>query len=274
MTRTSFIHPSAIIEPGASIGPGCHIGPYCSVGKNVVLGTGVELLSHVVVTGFTSIGDKTTCYPFSSIGHIPQDLKYKGEDSKLEIGTHNIIREHVTIQPGTHDGGMITTIGHHNLFMASSHVAHDCHVGSHIVMANNATLAGHVIIQDRVIIGGLSAVRQFVRIGENAMISGMTGIINDVIPFGLVFGNRGVLEGLNIVGMKRRQLSREKIIEMNDLYKKIFHTEGTIEEKVEKLLQKNHSSTALLILNFLRGKAPHGYCLPKRNSALVFEEEF
>lgn len=261
----SFIHHTAIIEEGATIEKGCKIGPYCIIGKNVLLKENVELISHVTISGYTTMGSSTVCYPFSSIGHIPQDLKYQGEESRLEIGSHNIIREHVTIQPGTQKGGMLTKVGNNNLFMVSSHIAHDCIVGDFVVMANNATLAGHVIVEDRVIIGGLSAVRQFVRLGENAMIEGMTGVANDVIPFGLVYGTRASLRGLNVVGMKRRRLPREEIQEIKEIYDFLFKTEGLIEEKINVLEKKSFSSEgAEKIISFLHKKSSPGYCLPEK----------
>ena len=182
------IHPSAIIDPAATIGESVHVGPFCVIGPDVSLGEGVKLHSHVVVEGRTHIGKGGEIFPFASIGHAPQDLKYKGEPSRLEIGDNCRIREHVTMNPGTEGGGMLTKVGDNCLFMASSHVAHDCKVGNNVIMANNATLAGHVEVGDFAIIGGLAAVQQFVRIGPHAMIGGMSGIVNDVIPYGMVAG--------------------------------------------------------------------------------------
>lgn len=228
----SQIHPTAIIEDGAQIGSGVAIGPYSSIGSNVTLGDGVVLHSHVVVAGRTSVGSNTQIYPFASIGHNPQDLKYDGEPSALEIGADNVIREHVTMNPGTQGGGMLTKIGEGCLFMIGAHVAHDCRIGDHVILVNNATLGGHVEIGEWAIIGGLSAVHQFVRIGRHAMVGGMSGVENDVIPYGSVFGNRAHLSGLNLVGLKRRGFSRDDIHDLRRAYRLIFAPEGTLQERL------------------------------------------
>ena len=182
------IHPTAIVEEGAKLGTGVRIGPYCTIGPDVELGEGVALVSHVVLAGRTRIGPNTRIYPFASIGHPPQDLKYKGEASSLEIGSNNIIREYVTMSPGTEGGGMVTRVANNCLFMVGAHVAHDCQIGHHVIMANNATLAGHVDVGDYAILGGLAAVHQFVRIGRHAMIGGMSGVEHDIIPVRLRHG--------------------------------------------------------------------------------------
>ena len=192
------IHPTAIVEKGAELADGVAVGPYCVIGPHVALAEGVKLQSHVVVSGITSIGPNTHVYPFASIGTQPQDLKYKGEPSKLVIGANNIVREHVTMNPGTEGGGMLTEVGNNCLFMMSSHVAHDCHIANHVIMANHATLGGHVSIGEWAILGGLSAVHQFVRIGQHAMVGGMSGVEQDVIPYGSVMGNRARLAGLDV----------------------------------------------------------------------------
>jgi UDP-N-acetylglucosamine acyltransferase len=225
------IHPTAIVENGAHIGVEVRIGPYCTVGAEVKLGDGVELISHVAVAGNTRIGPGTRIWPFASIGHRPQDLKYAGEISYLEIGANNMIREHVTMSPGTAGGGLTTRVGDGGLFMVGVHVAHDCRIGSHVVMANNATLAGHVEIGDHAILGGLSAVHQFVRIGRHAMVGGMSGVEKDVIPFGSVLGNRAELAGLNIVGLRRRGFDRESIHALREAYQAIFHGAGSLAER-------------------------------------------
>lgn len=178
------IHPTAIIAKTAKLAKDVNVGPYCVIDGEVEIGEGTELKSHVAVSGRTKIGKHNTIFPFASLGHAPQDLKYKGEKSELVIGDHNTIREHVTMNPGTEGGGMLTKVGSHNLFMMSAHVAHDCMVGDHVILANNATLGGHVQVGDYAIIGGLSAVHQFVRIGMGAIIGGMSGVEHDVIPFG------------------------------------------------------------------------------------------
>ncbi|MAF47958.1 MAG: acyl-ACP--UDP-N-acetylglucosamine O-acyltransferase [Rhodospirillales bacterium] len=228
----SNIHPTAIIDGSAQLGEDVSIGPYCTVGSEVSLGDGVVLHSHVVVAGRTRIGSGTQIYPFASIGHCPQDLKYQGEPSSLEIGRDNVIREHVTMNPGTEGGGMLTKVGDGCLFMIGAHIAHDCQIGNHTIFVNNATLGGHVEIGDWAIIGGLSAVHQFVRIGRHAMVGGMSGVENDVIPYGSVFGNRAHLSGLNLVGLKRREFSRDNIHDLRRAYRLIFAQEGTLAERL------------------------------------------
>ena len=216
------IHATAVIEDGAILADDVRIGAYCCVGADVELGAGVELKSHVVIAGRTRIGAGTRIFPFASIGHEPQDLKYKGEPSALEIGSGTTIREHVTINPGTEGGGMITRVGNRCLLMMGAHVAHDCLVGDGVIMANNATLGGHVVVGEQAILGGLSAVRQFVRIGAHAMVGGMSGVEQDVIPFGTVYGERASLRGLNIVGMKRRGFDRNQIHGLRRAYTQLF----------------------------------------------------
>ena len=227
------IHPTAIVERGARLADSVSIGPFCHVGAKVDLGEGVELLSHVVVAGHTTIGDGTRIFPFASIGHQPQDLKYKGEPSRLVIGRNNIIREQVTMNPGTEGGGMMTRVGDGCLFMVGVHVAHDCIIGDHVIMANNATLAGHVVVGDYAVFGGLSAAHQFVRVGQHAMIGGVTGVERDVIPYGAVAGNPAELSGLNLVGLKRRGFDREAIHNLRAAYRMIFSNEGTLRERVD-----------------------------------------
>ncbi|MCK4938928.1 MAG: acyl-ACP--UDP-N-acetylglucosamine O-acyltransferase, partial [Rhodospirillaceae bacterium] len=205
------IHPTAIVEDGAKIGDEVEIGPYSVIGPNVTIESGVKIFSHVVVGGVTSIGSGTRIFPFASIGSEPQDLKYGGEVSRLEIGSNNTIREHVTMNPGTEGGGLLTKVGDNCLFMVGAHVAHDCQIGNNVILVNNATLAGHVEVGEFAIIGGLSAVHQFARIGKHAMLGGMSGAESDVIPYGMVIGNRGGLSGLNLVGIKRRGFDRETI---------------------------------------------------------------
>ena len=217
------IHPTAVIEDGAKIGLDVKIGPFCVIGAQVTLDDGVELVSHVAVAGNTTIGAGTRIWPFASIGHQPQDLKFTGEESYLEIGTGNMIREHVTMNPGTAGGGLYTRVGNNGLFMMGSHVGHDCQLGDNVIMANNATLAGHVELGDFAFMGGLSAVHQFVRIGPHAMVGGMSGVEKDVIPFGSVIGNRADLGGLNIIGLRRRGFDRAAIHGLRDAYRAIFY---------------------------------------------------
>ncbi|MBM3572055.1 MAG: acyl-ACP--UDP-N-acetylglucosamine O-acyltransferase [Alphaproteobacteria bacterium] len=260
-------HSSSIVEPGAKIGAGVRIGPFCVIGGEVELGDGVELMSHVVVAGRTRVGANTRIFPFASIGHPPQDLKYKGEPSQLIIGSNCTIREHVTMNPGTEGGGMETKVGDHCLFMVNAHVAHDCQVGNHVIMANNATLAGHVAVEDYVIIGGLSAVHQFVRIGRHAMIGGMSGVENDVIPYGLVIGERARLSGLNIVGLRRRGFAREIIHDLRNAYRLLFAQEGTMSERLGDVAELFKSNEPVMqIVEFIGSDSSRSICQPKGGS--------
>ncbi|MEO1190150.1 MAG: acyl-ACP--UDP-N-acetylglucosamine O-acyltransferase [Pseudomonadota bacterium] len=266
----SSIHPSAVIEPGAQIGEGCSIGAFCLVGSNAVLGEGVVLHSHVVVTGRTTLGAGCQVFPFASLGHAPQDLKYKGEASALEIGPKCVIREQVTMNPGTEGGGMLTKVGAGCLLMVGAHVAHDCILGDGVILANNATLAGHVQIGDRAILGGLSAVQQFCRVGRNAMIGGMAGIRQDVVPFALVSGRPGVLTGLNMVGLRRAASQREEIESLRAVFTKVFDSKaGTIAERVAAL-DEPAADQALVqaFLAFVKGKSAHGFMHPSGTDAL------
>ncbi len=253
-----------------NIGKNVSIGAYCHISGNVELGDNTKLESHVVITGRTKIGSNNHIFPFASIGFSPQDLKYKGEPSGLLIGNNNVIREYVTINPGTEGGGMITKIGNNCLFMVSTHVAHDCQVGNHVVMANNATLAGHVTVEDHVIIGGLSAVHQFVRIGTHSIIGGMSGIENDVIPYASVVGERAYLAGLNLVGLKRCGASRETIHALRNAYREIFSNEkGTLAERTEKVANDYESESAVQeIIAFIRKETSRALCLPKDASSV------
>ena len=217
-----MIHNSSVIDKKAKIGKNVKIGPFCYVGANVQISDEVELISNVHIEGNTKIGKGTKIFPFACIGTQPQDLKYKGENTSLEIGEKNNIREYVTINPGTEGEGGKTKIGNNCLFMISSHIAHDCRVGNDVVIANNVPLGGHVTIEDSVVIGGNSAVQQFTRIGRLAMIGGMTGVLKDVIPFGLSFGNRNYLRGVNLIGLKRKKYENKKIMELDAAFKKIF----------------------------------------------------
>ena len=229
-----MIHNSSKVDTKAKIGKNIKIGPFCFVGPRVQLGDDVELISNVHIEGNTKIEKGTKIYPFASIGTTPQDLKYKGEANSLEVGENNIIREYVTINPGTEGGGNKTIVGNNCLFMISSHIAHDCKIGNNVVIANNVPLGGHVTIEDSVVIGGNSAVQQFTRIGRLAMIGGMTGVLNDVIPFGLSFGNRNYLKGINLVGLRRKKYENKKIIELDQAYKKIFSSTN-LHENLSKI---------------------------------------
>ena len=229
-----MIHKTAIVDQKAEVSKSANIGPYSVIGPNVQLDDYVEIQSHVNISGNTKIGAETKIFPFASIGTQPQDLKYKGEKNALIIGKKNIIREYVTINPGTEGGGGLTIIGDNCLFMISSHVAHDCKIGNNVVVANNVPLGGHVLIEDSVIIGGNSAVQQFTRIGRLAMVGGMTGVLKDVIPFGLSFGNRNYLKGLNLIGLKRKKYENKTIMELQEAYKKIFSSKN-LHENLNKI---------------------------------------
>jgi UDP-N-acetylglucosamine acyltransferase len=223
-----MIHSTAIIDPKAKIGNNVKIGPFSIVGPNVEIGDNTIIQSHVSILAKTIIGKGNKIYPFVSINE-PQDLKYKGESTELIIGDNNKIREYVTINPGTDGGGGKTVIGNNCLFMVSSHIAHDCKLGNNIIVANNVAIAGHAIIDDNVVIGGNSAVQQFVRIGKMAMIGGMTGVLHDVIPYGLSMGNRNSLQGLNLIGLRRAKFDNKDILTLSDAYKQIFATKNLTE---------------------------------------------
>ena len=217
-----MIHKSSVIHSGASIGKNVKVGPFCYIGPNVVLDENVELISNVHIEGDTKIGKETKVFPFASIGTQPQDLKYNNEKNSVSIGEGNLIREYVTINPGTSGGGSKTVIGNNCLFMISSHIAHDCKIGNNVIIANNVPLGGHGTIEDSGVIGGNSAVQQFTRIGRLAMIGGMTGVLKDVIPFGLSIGNRNYLQGLNLIGLRRKKYENQKIMGLDKAYKEIF----------------------------------------------------
>ena len=229
-----MINKTAIVDKNAQIHPSVKIGPYSVTGPNVEIGEDVIIHSHVNISGNTKIGKKNIIYPFASIGNDPQDLKYNGEKTLLEIGDNNKFREYVTVNPGTVGGGGITKIGNNCLFMISSHIAHDCNVGDHVIIANNVPLGGHVTIEDNVVIGGNSAVQQFTRIGKMAMIGGMTGVLHDVIPYGLSIGNRNSLQGLNLIGLRRAKFENKDILGLSEAYKQIFATKN-INENISKL---------------------------------------
>jgi|TARA_B100001105_G_C22338956_1_gene420349 UDP-N-acetylglucosamine acyltransferase len=229
-----MIHNTAIVDSKAKVASSVDIGPYTIIGPNVEIGEDVIIYPHVNISGNTKIGKGNKIYPFASIGNDPQDLKYNGEETKLIIGDNNKIREYVTINPGTEGGGGLTRIGNNCLFMISSHVAHDCYIGNNVIIANNVPLGGHVTIENNVVIGGNSAVQQFTRIGEMAMIGGMTGVLHDVIPYGLSTGNRNILQGLNLIGLRRAKFDNKDILGLNEAYKEIFATKN-LTENISKL---------------------------------------
>ena len=250
---TNFIHPTAIVMDGAVLGEGNYIGPLCVINESVKLGNNNTLKSHVVLDGNSHIGDGNQFFPFASIGGAPQDKKYQGEESKLIIGNNNIFREYTTANPGTETGGMITKIGNNCLFMVSSHIAHDCYVGNDVILANAVALAGHVHVGDFAIIGGLSAVLQRTRIGSHAMIGGMSGVAEDVIPYGVVMGERANLAGLNVVGLKRRKFSKESIHDIRRAYEMIFiEDNATFSERLRMAKETfSDSEEVMLMLEFL-----------------------
>lgn len=258
------IHPSAVISPNASLGAEVKVGPFCVVGPDVVLGDGCELLSHVVIEGRTSIGAGTRIFPFASIGHEPQDLKFKGENNALRIGERCVIREHVTMNPGTEGGGGLTSVGDACVFLAGSHVAHDCHVGDHVIFSNNVMLAGHCRVEDFVIIGGGAGIHQHVRIGAHAFVGGLSGVENDVIPYGMALGNRAHLAGLNIVGLKRRGFDREAIHDVRRAYRLLFANEGTLQERLEDV-EASYGQQPLIaeMVAFIRAGGERSLCTPR-----------
>ncbi|MGZ9097776.1 MAG: acyl-ACP--UDP-N-acetylglucosamine O-acyltransferase [Micavibrio sp.] len=262
------IHPTAIIHPNAKIGADVQVGPYSVVGEHVTLGDNVVLHSHVVVEGRTTIGSGTKIFPFASIGHAPQDLKFHGEESRLIIGKNNTIREHVTMNPGTESGGMETRIGDNGLFMMACHIAHDCMIGNNVIMANNATLGGHVTVGDFAFIGGLAAVHQFIRIGPHAVIGGMSGVENDVIPFGRVKGERAFLAGLNLIGLERRGFTKDDIRVLQKAYNQLFADDGTLEQRLEQV-EKDYADQPQImeLIKFAREKTRFPLCQPSRKAA-------
>ena len=252
--ESSKIHPSSAIDEGARIGKNCSIGPFCSISSEVQLEDGVKLLGHVSIAGNTTIGSSTKIWPFASIGHQPQDLKFMGEFSELIIGKDNKIRESVSINPGTSGGGGITQIGNNCLFMLGSHIGHDCRLGNKIILANNAALAGHVTLGDGVHVGGLSGVHQFVRIGEGAFIGALSMVTKDVIPFGMVYGERAKLMGLNLVGLRRIGVQKELIKDLKDVYSNLFSDEGTFQSRLDVIDTKGNPLVEKL-MSFLNGES-------------------
>ncbi|MGL5115558.1 MAG: acyl-ACP--UDP-N-acetylglucosamine O-acyltransferase [Beijerinckiaceae bacterium] len=262
----NVIHPMSAVDPAATLGGGVEIGPFCTVGPHVTLGDGVKLISHVALAGHTSIGARTRVFPFASLGHEPQDLKFKGEASTLIIGADCTIREGVTMNPGTEGGTMTTVIGDRCVFLANSHVAHDCKLGKGVIFSNNVMLAGHCTVGDYVIMGGASAVHQFVRIGDHAFVGAMSGISNDLIPFGMAVSHEreAHLSGLNIIGLKRRGFTREQIHELRRAYRLLFADEGTLKERVEDVATEFDSHPLIHeILDFIRNGGERSVLTPK-----------
>jgi len=259
-----MIHSKAIVEPGAKISNGVSIGPFCYIGSEVKIDKDCKIHSNVVINGDVKIGEETEIFPFSSIGSIPQDLKYKGEKTNIIIGKKCKIREYVTINTGTSGGGGITKIGDNCLLMVGTHIAHDCLIGNNVIFANHSTLAGHVTINDYVVVGALSAIHQFTRIGEGAMIGGMSGVTADVIPFGTVVGNRAKLSGLNIIGLKRSNYEKVEISELRKVYNYIFlEKKMTFKSRLEEMIIKKHNyPTIKKLIKFLSQESDRSFCLP------------
>ena len=257
-----MIHKTAIIDTKAKISSNVKIGAYSIIGPNVEIEENTEIQSHVSIIGITKIGKNNNIYPFSSIGNDPQDLKFAGEETKLEIGNNNKIREYVTINPGTKGGGGLTKIGNNCLFMVSAHIAHDCKVGNNVILANNVPLGGHAEIEDNVIIGGNSAVQQFTRVGRSAMIGGMCGVVRDIIPYGIAHGNRSVLQGLNLIGLRRKNIPNKEIMTLSNAYKEIFKNEN-LTDNLNNLNQDFKKSDLVLeVVNFLEKDKKRPICTP------------
>jgi len=258
-----MIQQSSVIDPKAKISKSVKIGPFCYIGSQVELEENVELISNVHLEGKTKIGKGTKIFPFASIGTQPQDLKYNNEKNSTTIGEDNIIREYVTINPGTEGGGLQTIIGNNCLLMISSHIAHDCKIGNNVIIANNVPLGGHVTIEDSVVIGGNSAVQQYTRIGRLAMIGGMTGVLKDVIPFGLSIGNRNFLQGLNLIGLRRKKYENKKIIGLDKAYKEIFSSKN-LHENLSKI-NGEHKDNELVneVIAFIEKDKKRPICSPQ-----------
>lgn len=258
------IHPTAIVDSKAELGVDVRIGPYCVVGADAKIGDKATLYSHVVVAGRTTIGARNEIYPFASIGQPPQDLKYRGEPSTLEIGSDNLIREYVTMNTGTEGGGMVTRVGSNCAFLAGAHVGHDCQVGDNVILSNATLLAGHCRVGDFVIFGGGSAAHQFVRVGKHAFIGGASAVESDVIPFGLAVGNRASLMGLNLIGLKRRGFTREQISSMREAYSQIFAQEGALRDRAAAVGERFAESAEVMeMVNFILAGADRPLCLPR-----------
>lgn len=259
----ALIDPTARVEAGAIVGENVSIGPYCIVGANVSLGDDCRLLAHVSISGHTTIGDRTVIYPFASLGAPPQSVKYKGGPTRLVVGSDCDVREGVTMSTGTEDGGGLTSVGDRCFCMAGSHIGHDCHVGDDVTFANNAVLGGHVSIGDRAFLGGQAAVHQFVRVGEGAMIAGVTGVARDVIPFGFAFGHRAELVGLNMVGLKRRGLGRAELHRLRACFRALFMGDGTFRERLDAAAAEHGSDPfAGKIIKFLRQGGARSIMMP------------
>ncbi|MEO5613494.1 MAG: acyl-ACP--UDP-N-acetylglucosamine O-acyltransferase [Cypionkella sp.] len=260
---TALVHPSAFVEEGATIGPDCFIGPFALIGAEVTLAKGVTVKSHAVVTGWTEIGEDTTIFPFACVGEVPQDLKFNGERTRLIVGARCKIREGATLNTGTTGGGGITRIGDDCLLMTGSHIGHDAQLGNRIVLANQVAIAGHCHIGDDVIIGGLSGIHQWVRIGRGAIIGAVTMVTNDVLPYGLVQGPRGVLDGLNLVGLKRRGVERSDISAMRAAYQALAQGEGSFLDRARRLAEDTDSDYVREMTDFILSATDRSFLTPK-----------
>jgi UDP-N-acetylglucosamine acyltransferase len=260
---TARVHALAIIEPGAVIGEGSEIGPFSLIGPEVTLGARVVVKSHAVVTGWTSIGDESVIFPFATVGEVPQDLKFKGEHTRLVIGKHCRIREGATLNTGTEGGGGVTQVGDDCLIMTGAHVGHDSQIGDRVILVNNVAIAGHCVLGDDVIVGGLSGVHQWVRIGQGAIIGAVTMVTNDVIPYGLVQGPRGELDGLNLVGLKRRGVDRAGITALRAAYQTLAQEEGSFLDRARKLAEESDSPLVREIADFILSKSDRSFLTPK-----------
>ena len=260
---TAQVHPSAVVEDGAVIGPGCVIGPFAVIGPEVTLGAGVVVKSHAVVTGWTDIGSETVVFPFAVVGEVPQDLKYRGERTRAVVGARCRIREGATINTGTEGGGGITRVGDDCLLMTGAHVGHDATVGNRVILANQAAIAGHCVLGDDVIVGGLSGVHQWVRVGRGAIIGAVTMVANDVIPFGLVQAPRGELDGLNLVGLKRRGVERAEITALRAAYQMLAQGEGTFQDRARRLAEETDSSHVREVTAFILGASDRSFLTPR-----------
>lgn len=260
---SACIHPSAIVEAGAVIGPGCQIGPFAVIGPEVTLGQGVVVKSHAVVTGCTGVGDETVVFPFAVIGEVPQDLKYRGEHTRLQVGARCKIREGATLNTGTEGGGGLTRVGDDCLLMTGAHVGHDAVLGNRVILANQAAIAGHCQIGDDVIVGGLSGVHQWVRVGRGAIIGAVTMVTNDVLPHGLVQGPRGVLDGLNLVGLKRRGVDRAEITALRAAYQMLAQGEGSFLDRARRLADETDSAHVQEMTDFILSASDRSFLTPK-----------
>lgn len=257
------VHPSSVIEAGATIGEGCEVGPFCVVGPEVALGARVVLKSHSVVTGWTEIGDETVIFPFATVGEVPQDLKYHGERTRLIVGRRCRIREAATLNTGTEGGGGVTRVGDDCLIMTGAHVGHDAQIGDRVILVNNVAIAGHCVLGDDVIVGGLSGVHQWVRIGQGAIIGAVTMVTNDVIPYGLVQGPRGELDGLNLVGLKRRGVDRAEITALRAAYQTLAQEDGSFLDRARRLSDESDSALVREIAEFILSKSDRSFLTPK-----------